>query len=94
MTATEDAGVKVMIMQPAVNMVKTEQLISRHELKTLADEDERPHLTAFKMVQVRRGSRELWTKKKSLRETSWTAYDLLKSRALYFGYTKVFPSTQ
>ena len=37
-TATECAGKKVMIMQPSVNTVKTEELISRYSLKMLADE--------------------------------------------------------
>ena len=77
-TATEDAGVKVTVMQPGVNMVKTEDCISRPALKTLADQDERPYIADFKLVQVRRGSRELWTKK-SLLEPSWTTYSLLKN---------------
>ena len=79
-TATEAAGVKVTIMKPAVNMVKTDDHISRHALKTLAEEALRPYISTFKMVQVRRGSRELWTKT-SLHEPSWTAYDLLKATA-------------
>ena len=73
-TATEDAGVKVVVMKPDINMTQTEDSISRHALKVLADEGERPYLATFKVVQVRRGSTELWTKT-SFEATAWTAYN-------------------
>ena len=75
---TENAGVKVVIMKPGVNMVQTEDSISRHALKVLAEEGERPYLATFKVVQVKRGSTELWTKT-SLSDTAWTAYNVVKS---------------
>ena len=79
-TANEDAGVRVLCMQPGVNMVQTEDAISRHALKVLADEGERPYLASFKVVQFKRGSTELWTKT-SLHDTVWTAYNVMKSSA-------------
>ena len=78
MTATGLAGVKADIMKPGLNMILAEDSINRHALKVLAEEGERPYLATFKVVQVKRGSTELWTKT-SLNATTWTAYNVLKS---------------
>ena len=80
-------GVKAEIMQPGVNLVQTEDSTSRHALKVLAEDGERPYLATFKVVQMKRGSTELWTKT-SLNDTTWTAYSVLKGRISPFLFLK------
>lgn len=77
-TATTQAGPTVIVMEPGINMVATEDGISRHALKLLADEAQRPRLAAFKVVKVRRGSEELLTKN-AITQADWVAYNITKA---------------
>ena len=76
--ATSAAGPQTIKMEPGVNMVVTEDEVSRYALKRLSDSNERPYLADFKSIRFQRGSEEVFTKT-SLREENWLAFTVMKT---------------
>ena len=76
--ATSAAGPQTIKMEPGVNMIATEDEVSRHALKRLSESNERPYLADFKSIQFQRGSEEVFTKT-SLQEENWVAFTLMKT---------------
>ena len=79
--ATEATGTKVLEMSPQINMIDVEDGISRRRLTALSNDGQRPFLAEVKVVQVRRGTEELFVKQ-GLDEPTWMAYKLTKTRFL------------
>ena len=76
--ATEATGTKVLKMSPQINMMDVEDGISRQRLPALSSDGRLPYLAEVKVVQVRRGTEELFVKQ-GLNEPTWMAYRLTKA---------------